>query len=126
MPTVTDTNDDTDDDTKRADQLDQQYKWANTAITGLSDAISHAKTTIAETETALSHANASHASDLQTKLDQLRTQLAKDEAAFAIVMSAKAGSREGKVDPEPSFADILRVSGCSISASPTGLMIIDD
>jgi len=118
MSTVTDTNndpnddtdDDTNDDTKRADQLEKQYKMADAAITGLSDAISQAKTTIAETETALSHADQSHASALQTKLDQLRTQLSKDEAAFAIVMTAKADSREGKVIKEPSFEDILRVS----------------
>jgi len=99
-----------DTDTERADQLEKQYKMADAAITGLSEAITLAKTTIAEMETALSHADPSHASDLQTKLDQLKTQLAQDEEAFDTVMTAKARTKEGKFIPKPSFEDILRVS----------------
>ena len=114
MSTVTDTNndpnEDTDDDTKRADQLDQQYKMADAAITGLSEAITQAKTTIAEKETELSQAEPSQVSGLQTELRQLKTQLAQDEEAFDTVMTAKARTKEGKVIKEPRFEDILRVS----------------
>lgn len=99
-----------DADAESEEQLDEQFKMANDAITGLSRAIDQAKTTIAERETELSQADPGQVAVLQRELIQLKTQLEKDEAGFATVMSAKGGTREGQVVPVKSFDDILRVS----------------
>jgi len=106
MPTISEA----DADAESEEQLDEQFKMANDAITGLSRAIDQAKTTIAERETELSQADPGQVEVLQRELTQLKTQLEKDEAGFAAVMSAKGGTREGQVVSVKSFDDILRVS----------------